>query len=85
MRSASVPTSRAVPASTPSGRSVVSRITSTGLPSAGASSCTPPLSVSISVREVEQPREMRVVERLDQRDVVEPGQLGVHHLRARWG
>ena len=42
-----MPTSLAVPAATPSGRSVVSRITSTGLPSAGASSCTPPLSVSM--------------------------------------
>ena len=41
-----VPTSRAVPASTPSGRSVDSRITSTGLPRLGASSWTPPLSVS---------------------------------------
>ena len=28
------------------GRSVVSRITNTGLPSAGASSCTPPESLS---------------------------------------
>jgi hypothetical protein len=34
------------PLRTPSGRSVVSRITSTGLASAGASSCTPPESVS---------------------------------------
>jgi hypothetical protein len=30
-----------------SGRSVVSRITRTGLPSEGASSCTPPESVMI--------------------------------------
>jgi hypothetical protein len=41
-----VPTSRAVPARTASGRSVLSRMTSTGLPSAGPSSCRPPLSVS---------------------------------------
>ena len=34
-----------VPASTASGRSVRSRITSTGLPNDGASSCTPPESV----------------------------------------
>ena len=46
IRCGSVPTRRAVPASTPSGRSVVVRITSTGLPNAGASSCTPPESVS---------------------------------------
>ncbi len=38
--------SRARPQATPSGRSVVSRITTTGVPSAMASSCTPPLSVS---------------------------------------
>ena len=43
---ASAPTSLAVPAAMPSGRSVVSRITSTGLPRLGASSCTPPESVS---------------------------------------
>ena len=42
IRPVSVPTSRTVPAVTPSGRSVVSRITSTGLPRPGASSCTPP-------------------------------------------
>jgi hypothetical protein len=48
-RSGSVPTSRAVPAETASGRSVVSRITSTGLPRLGASSCTPPLSVRTTV------------------------------------
>ena len=47
MRSVSVPTSWTVPASTASGRSVMSRITSTGLPSEGASSCTPPVSVTI--------------------------------------
>ena len=41
----SVPTSSTVPASTASGRSVFSRITSTGLPRLGASSCTPPESV----------------------------------------
>jgi hypothetical protein len=46
MRVRSVPTSFAVPAAMPSGRSVVSRMTSTGLPNEGASSCTPPLSVS---------------------------------------
>ena len=49
MRSVSVPTSRTVPAWTASGRSVTSRITSTGLPSDGASSCTPPESVMIKV------------------------------------
>ena len=35
------------PAAMPSGRSVVSRITRTGLPKLGASSCTPPESVKI--------------------------------------
>ena len=45
IRSGSVPTSASVPASTPSLRSVVSRVTSTGLPSAGASSWMPPESV----------------------------------------
>jgi hypothetical protein len=49
MRSSSVPTSRTVPASTASGRSVVSRITSTGLPRLGPSSWTPPLSVRMTV------------------------------------
>src|SRR6185437_7869925 len=48
-RSGSVPTSSPVPASTASGRSVVSRVTSTGLPSDGASSCTPPESVMIKL------------------------------------
>src|SRR3989441_1854310 len=41
-----VPTTLATPASTASGRSVVSRTTRTGFPSAGASSCTPPESVT---------------------------------------
>ena len=47
MSSVLVPTRRALPASTASGRSVVSLRTSTGLPRDGASSCTPPESVSI--------------------------------------
>lgn len=38
---------RTAPAFTASGRSVTSRITNTGFPSAGASSCRPPESVSI--------------------------------------
>ena len=42
--SGSVPARTHVPASTPSGRSVESRVTMTGLPRLGASSCTPPLS-----------------------------------------
>ena len=45
IRSGSVPTSSSVPASMPSERSVCSRVTSTGLPSAGASSWMPPESV----------------------------------------
>ena len=45
IRRRDVPTSRAVPAAMPSGRSVVSRSTSTGLPSDGASSWMPPESV----------------------------------------
>src|SRR3990172_9427986 len=40
----SVPTRNALPARIPSGRSVVSRMTNTGLPRDGASSCTPPES-----------------------------------------
>ena len=44
-----VPTSLAVPAATASGRSVVSRMTNTGLPRLGASSWMPPESVRISV------------------------------------
>jgi hypothetical protein len=43
---ASVPITFTVPASTPSGRSVTWRSTSTGLPRLGASSCSPPESVS---------------------------------------
>src|SRR5690606_10311482 len=43
----SVPTSLTVPADTASGRSVVSRMTSTGLPSDGASSWIPPESVKM--------------------------------------
>ncbi len=42
----SVPTSSATPASTPSGRSVTSRSTRTGVPKVGASSWMPPESVS---------------------------------------
>ena len=45
MRSWFGPTSLTTPASTASGRSVSLRSTSTGLPSAGASSCTPPESL----------------------------------------
>ncbi len=45
----SVPTSFSVPASIPSGRSVVSRRTNTGMPKAGASSWIPPESVRMSV------------------------------------
>ena len=45
MRVASAPTSLTVPASTPSGRSVVSRMTRTGFPREGASSWMPPESV----------------------------------------
>src|SRR5690606_22904175 len=48
IRARSVPTSRAMPASTPSGRSVTSRITSTGVPKLGASSWMPPESVITS-------------------------------------
>ena len=48
MEEAFGPVRIAVPAATPSGRSVVSRITRTGLPSDGASSWTPPESVSTS-------------------------------------
>ena len=32
------------------------------------------------VRDIEQAGEMRIVERFDQRDIVEPGQLGIHDL-----
>ena len=42
-----VPTIFNVPAATPSGLSVTSLKTSTGLPKEGASSCTPPESVKI--------------------------------------
>src|SRR5688572_13786218 len=45
----SVPTSCAMPARTPSGRSVTSRITRTGVPNVGASSWIPPESVSANV------------------------------------
>ena len=48
MRVRSVPTSRTVPASTASGRSVTFRMTKTGLPSEGASSWMPPESVRIT-------------------------------------
>ena len=43
--SGSVPTSSILPLATPSGRSVFSRRTSSGTPSAGASSCIPPESL----------------------------------------
>src|SRR5690606_15079368 len=46
MRRRLVPTSRATPASIPSGRSVTSRRTRTGVPKLGASSWIPPESVS---------------------------------------
>ena len=58
-----------MPASTASGRSVVSRITSTGLPSEGASSWTPPRVGQDQVARVHQADEGQVVERLDQVDV----------------
>ena len=45
IRVSTIPTSRTVPASTASGLSVASRITSTGFPRLGASSWIPPLSV----------------------------------------
>ena len=45
MSSCTTPQSLTVPASTASGRSVSRRITSTGFPNAGASSCKPPESV----------------------------------------
>ena len=48
MRAVSVPTSVSVPAPTPSPRSVLSRATSTGTPSAGASSWMPPESVRMT-------------------------------------
>ena len=46
IRSGSVPTSFIDPVASPSGRSVLSRRTSSGTPSAGASSCIPPESLS---------------------------------------
>jgi hypothetical protein len=46
---ASVPTSSSWLLPSASGRSVTLRIASTGLPSAGPSSCSPPLSVRIRV------------------------------------
>ena len=68
--SGSVPTSRRVPAARPSVRSVVSRVTSTGLPSDGASSWMPPESVITRWRAAEQAGEGRVAERLGEQDVV---------------
>src|SRR5436189_275682 len=50
MRSTSVPTRTPAPLSSSSGRSVVSRRTSTGLPMDGASSCIPPESVRMRDR-----------------------------------
>ena len=47
IKEVSAPTSLDVPASIPSGLSVVSLITNTGFPNEGASSCTPPESVKI--------------------------------------
>ena len=55
---------------TASGRSVVSRSTSTGLPRLGASSCTPPESVSISVPRRHRAAEIGVGERLGDGDVL---------------
>jgi len=46
IRLGSVPTNSIDPQATPSGRSVFSRRTSSGTPSAGASSCIPPESDS---------------------------------------
>lgn len=46
MTSSSVPTNFSVPATIPSGRCVVSRITNTGLPRLGASCKIPPLHVT---------------------------------------
>ena len=54
---------------TASGRSVVSRSTSTGLPRAGASSWTPPESVSTIGGELQRAGEVGVVQRLGDVDV----------------
>ena len=64
----SVPTMRAQPASTASGRSVTVRITSTGFPKLGASSWMPPESVRISSAAQHQVQERKVIRRLDERD-----------------
>ena len=55
MRSGSVPTRATAPAATPSGRSVTWRVTSTGTPSVGPSSWTPPESVIASLARVSRP------------------------------
>ena len=84
----SVPTRRSVPAARPSVRSVVSRVTSTGLPSDGASSWMPPESVITRWARPSRRAEGGVAERLGEQHVVEPGQpLGQHlaHPRVRDG
>ncbi len=70
----------------PSGRSVVSRITSTGLPSAGASSCTPPESVKHQMRARQQADEVEIfLRRNDLRAGVgsQPRAQGIAHIRVR--
>ena len=84
--SADVPTSFTTPSATASGRSVSSRRTSTGLPSAGASSCTPPESVTIRNDALHRGHERRVLQRLaehDARVAAEDLARGPRHVRVQ--
>ena len=85
MLAVDVPTSRAQPVAIPSGRSVFSRRTSSGTPSAGASSCIPPESLSTRSR-IAQPREqLAVAARGEQRNAGHAAEQRSHLVVATCG
>jgi hypothetical protein len=72
-----VPTSLAVPASIPSGRSVVSRITNTSVPKAGGQLLHAAAIGEHDVGDLQQLPEIGIYERLHERDVGKMAQRSV--------
>ena len=73
-----MPTIRALPASTASGRSVSWRSTSTGLPKLGASSWMPPESVRSRVGSGQDAEQFEILKWLTERDPFLTAQLLLH-------
>ena len=82
--SSSVPASFNVPASIPSGRSVVSRKTMTGLPSEGASSWIPPESVKNNMRACGKVMEIDNFKRFNQMNPVVAAEKFIRHFTDCW-